>query len=265
MYYFYDEDYIVIYLIAALINGIICGLITRAINRSKGWEGGFWWGFFLGIIGIIIVALQQSNNRRSNYYSNSRPGTIYTPVSVPPKRTTALPPVRKNVSYCPDCRRITFGTNSVVCTKCGKPMTRTDIVEDYWNKLSEAEKNERKVKWFPVKNKEEYVSTFKAKISGTELKQYIPLLEKNNLLDPTVIFTLTSEDLKEIGIEPLGDRKKLLVFIEESMSFDTNTDTEIPDDNKPETDKLWLCPNCGMWNSDYMVTCPDCLTKRPEH
>ena len=41
-----------------LIVGVVCGFISKYIGKQKGYQHNFWWGFFLGVIGIIVTALQ---------------------------------------------------------------------------------------------------------------------------------------------------------------------------------------------------------------
>jgi len=42
-----------------LIIAVVLGFVTRSMGQEKGRSGSFWWGFFLGIIGIIVVAMQK--------------------------------------------------------------------------------------------------------------------------------------------------------------------------------------------------------------
>ena len=43
----------------ALVVALVFGFVTKSMGESKGRSGSFWWGFFLGIIGIIVVAMQK--------------------------------------------------------------------------------------------------------------------------------------------------------------------------------------------------------------
>jgi uncharacterized membrane protein YdcZ (DUF606 family) len=42
-----------------LIIAVALGFTTRSMGQEKGRSGSFWWGFFLGIIGVIVVAMQK--------------------------------------------------------------------------------------------------------------------------------------------------------------------------------------------------------------
>ena len=67
MCYMYDfETYWIIYLLAAIFNGVIWGLVCKAIISVKGYDESkqksyFWVGFFIGIIGVIIAAVNPQN------------------------------------------------------------------------------------------------------------------------------------------------------------------------------------------------------------
>ena len=49
----------------------------------------------------------------------------------------------------------------------------------------------------------------KAKFLENDFERYITVFEENHLMDEKVLSTMTDEDYKSIGIEILGDRKKL--------------------------------------------------------
>ena len=50
----------------------------------------------------------------------------------------------------------------------------------------------------------------KATLQKEGLEQYIPLFEKNNLLDAKALSVVKAEDYERLGIESLGDRMKLV-------------------------------------------------------
>lgn len=52
----------------------------------------------------------------------------------------------------------------------------------------------------------------KQKLTENKLETYIPIFEKNHLLDENILATMTDEDYLSIGITILGDRKKLILL-----------------------------------------------------
>lgn len=254
------------YFILCLIVGIICGFITKSMNESKGYDGGFAWGFFLAIIGIIVVAVRpyaKSNNASQGYgnsgnFAGGAYGTSYEtarPLKAAPHR----------IAYCLPCKKVFIDDQFCRCPQCGGYSTvKTNISEQEWNIRTEEWKLQKKAEWFGIDLKQEFAPTFREKIKGTEFEQYLPILEKNNLIEPSLLFSLTSEDLKEIGIESLGDRKRLLAFIKDfNLESTEDMTSEVNTENLPREDD-WICPSCGVRNRSYMATCPDCLRKRPQ-
>lgn len=63
----------IIFIILYLLVCLMCGLIAGYINKNKGcsYKIGFWCGFLLGIIGIIIVAVQENKNTSKNIIADA--------------------------------------------------------------------------------------------------------------------------------------------------------------------------------------------------
>lgn len=199
-----------------LVLGIICGFITKSMNESKGYDGGFLWGFLLTIIGIIVVAVRPyapTNNHSNNGKTSGSTGKSY---SSSYETSQPLKTAPKRIAYCLSCKEVFVDDQYGRCPKCGKYSTvKTNVSESDWNMHTEEWKLEKKSEWLGIDFKKDYAPAFRERIKGTEFEQYLPLLEKNNLIEPSLLISLTSEELKEIGVESLGDRKKLLAFIKE--------------------------------------------------
>lgn len=257
--------------IVYIIVGIICGFITKSMNENKGYEGGFAWGFFLAIIGIIVVAVRpyaRENKPTSNYSGTL--GSSGNSASYSNRYETAMPAktASNKIACCKYCKEVFVDTEYGRCPKCKSylDIIKTNISEREWGNMSEERKLEKKAEWLGIDLKKDFGPAFKKKIKGTEFEQYLPLLEKNNLLEASLLYSLTSDELKEIGIESLGDRKKLLTFIKDfkfaPVEKSKEHKQEPPKEPEEKTDD-WICPSCGKRNRNYIVTCPDCLNKRP--
>lgn len=110
-----DGSTIMLYwLFGLLVSGFICGLICRSITENKGYDNrGAWFacGFFLGIIGIIIAALEPN-----------QPKTHSSTV-------THIDGIR-----CPSCG-YNNSINSTHCVSCGRRMsslTRKGSNDNKW-------------------------------------------------------------------------------------------------------------------------------------
>lgn len=254
-----------------LIVGVICGFITKSMNESKGYDGGFLWGFLLTIIGIIVVAVRPyaPTSNHSNYGKTS--GSSGKTFSTSYDTAQPLKAAPNMMAYCISCKHVFVDEQYGRCPKCGNYSTvKTNVSERDWNLHTEEWKLEKKSEWFGIDFKKDFAPAFKERIKGTEFEQYLPLLEKNNLLEPALLLSLTSDELKEIGIESLGDRKKLLAFIKE-FNLNSNekktekkaTENHTQVEQEPKDDD-WICPKCGERNRSYVVTCPGCLNRRPK-
>lgn len=171
----------IIYIIVALL----CGFITMGMNKSKGYSGGFAWGFFLSIIGIIVVAVR--------------------PYAKEEKKEDEKASKDEFIAYCTECKNVfgSAGTNPQNCPKCNSDKTvSTGITVNKWESMNESDKFNKKTEWFGV--------TLDSLFEDNGLEKYIPTLKQNDAMSVDVLPTLTETDLINIGIESLGDRKRLL-------------------------------------------------------
>ncbi len=110
-------------------------------------------------------------------------------------------------------------------------------------------------------------------LKANNLDEYIEIFEKNKLFDEQILHTMTNEDYLSIGVNVIGDRKKMLMlFSSESENNDSKNEEEI---NKAEEwivtkrngrifhcksndlDKLY-CPKCHERVSEIASLCSFC-------
>lgn len=223
------------------------------MNQEKGYDGGFAWGFFLGIIGIIVVAVRPYNKTQS------------APSRLEPKSnnsTYSYKKTERTMYYCSNCYNTVSDDEDLpfhVCQNCGNPLENSNISESKWESMTENEKNQTKEKWFGIKNKQDFEKELKDRFTEIGLEKYIPLFEKNDILDPAVARSINETDLKEIGIDSLGDRKRIIDIIESIFSFSVKTKEK---QQKDEED--WICPKCAHRNKSFFTKCYKCSTDKPK-
>lgn len=247
---------------AYIFVGIICGLITNSMNQNKGYDSGFAWGFFLGIIGIIVVAVRPYNNASSSSVSPNSKSFNDTNQS---SRSASMKKEDCTIFYCTNCFNIVsdIKTHSLSCSNCGKPLTNSLIYEPKWESMTEKEKNHTKEQWFGISSKEDFEKQIKEKFKDSGLEKYIQIFEKNDILDPDVAYSINEIDLKEIGIESLGDRKRIIEAIKNTSCFSVKQ-MEAQEGKKETDDRDWICPKCGSRNKPFYAACSNCNTEKPE-
>jgi hypothetical protein len=65
-------------------------------------------------------------------------------------------------------------------------------------------------------HQQSHVKTWQDVLKENGLDQYISVFEKQNLTDIDTILSLTEQDLEKIGVEILGDRKRLIRFLHQN-------------------------------------------------
>ena len=196
-----------------IIVAVICGFITKSMNENKGYDGGFAWGFFLAVIGIIVVAVRpyaKENTPPSTSGSMyPRPSSGNT-TSYSNRYETAMPAkaARTKMAYCFPCKTVFADTEYGRCPHCkGYTTVKTNIEERDWNMWKPGNRWAKKAEWFHF--------TVESLLKDNGFEKYVHLFQENDVTDFNVACALTDDDLKGMGIESLGDRKRILSLFSE--------------------------------------------------
>ena len=91
------------------------------------------------------------------------------------------------------------------------------------------------------------------------LEQYVESF-RENAIDEETFLSLTDGDLKQLGVNALGHRKKILGAIEEMSGGSPEAEPEAPDADEEasdDEDKIG-CPSCGYKNERFFRFCLRC-------
>ncbi len=180
---------------------VIFGFITSSMNEEKGYSSGFAWGFFLGVIGIIIIAIRpfKPENNENAYTDNN--GNISELQN-------------RHLSYCLSCRSVWMMRNGQAeeCSNCGRTLIPSGISSMEWLKMTDKTKNMLKASWFDVSTSE--------LLSILELEEYTRLFLSQNINEAKIAVSLNDNDLSNLGIPTLGERKRLLSAFDKPIDFE---------------------------------------------
>ena len=96
------------------------------------------------------------------------------------------------------------------------------------------------------------------------LESYVELFERNKLVDISIITELNEDDLEKLGIDIMGDRKKILKIFREKELIDyldnlnkLNMEKKLLETEKQKT-REWVCKRCQYVNPIYRISCSSC-------
>lgn len=245
----------------AMVYLFIGGLLSLSLNKKFNPVNhmGYKYGYFLSIIAIlnnililIILGISMSNRI---YYS-------YNPYKASYKAADVI--IFIILSILISFIHISISILNAKKYKIGailiSLLTGTFIVSLFYYKYRWNE-----LKKLPRKNYQDIKNIdYKKVLKCNSLEEYIDLFEKNRLDDIEIIMTLTENDYEKIGINILGDKKRLVnVFSKNELNKHFNeyqkdeevknvTTTEYRNENKKKCKHCEYiysgcsyCPNCG--------------------
>jgi predicted membrane protein len=150
-------------------------------------------------------------------------------------------------------------------------------------KAIEAEKaavNRRRLeKERQIKEKNEKINnTWKDLLKQNGFSEYIELFEKNKLDNADVLLALTEQDLGTMGINAIGDRKRIIQILKDTgdikenktddlnnvpkIALEMNEDVNGNKDKFIKDENIWICSNCGKKNKYELLFCAKCKKQR---
>ena len=145
---------------------------------------------------------------------------------------------------CPHCSNL-IDNNATICTFCHKEIGKNLTFGEYVNKNSQV----INLNWKDI-------------LIENNLNEYIEVFEKNKLTDPEILVEINESDLEKIGINALGDRKKIVKIFSSSALLEK---IEVKITQSEELSDQKRIYESEFYNKNYEELMDELLNKYPVH